>query len=537
MGKTMKKTFLLCLVLTSIGCTQGKSSTPAKDISTSGAPVQSNPEPESTKLDSKNQTQNGTTKSDENVTSPSALPLAAATPSEIFQCHSGLLYMSTVVTTNMFFSLPNEFNNSADLFEQESTKAGWKLTVTASVENQEKKFNFKLCTRGGCTQDNILLANSGDSFKIERHAPTDNGSGAFFFVNCFRKEIMNCNAPKLYETLPDKRTTSLSYNIKRIDTEPSLAPAYKTPSGTIWGPVVIEANTCSPLLKSKTEAAEYCRAIGARLPNKEEYVDLRCTSSPCFDNEHGPNYQNAPYTQWTKDPEKLEIIPHFYFPVWLNDVSSENSYYGTGGKYPNLWQRPLTDLLPFRCVKDAEKAAGTSKECGLTGSVDDMIKDCNVQKELKNGKKWALVSRQKRREMKDEYGIYWRYGNPFFSVRKNLESGKIYSDVIGFFASHEMTSTSDPQGAQFSAKVCHSDKALFYLSKYSKNEFTMSTFSELSELEPIMGLRKWHYSSGYGGSYKFLDVFGWSEQGYPLSLYFGYSARPGVDGYVTCVSK
>jgi hypothetical protein len=60
-----------------------------------------------------------------------------------------------------------------------------------------------------------------------------------------------------------------------------------------------------------------------------------------------------------------------------------------------MWCKRLM-LLSLVAVLNAGLAwAGSKKECGLVGSIEDRIKDCHTHKTVRSGSVWAVVTRAK----------------------------------------------------------------------------------------------------------------------------------------------
>ena len=92
-----------------------------------------------------------------------------------------------------------------------------------------------------------------------------------------RSQISEVNAriDKIMGNAPEKRTTTTGHVFIRDASQPQLGEAWRDESELIWGDIVKEADGIIIRVMSYNKATAYCASIGARLPSKEEFTQLR----------------------------------------------------------------------------------------------------------------------------------------------------------------------------------------------------------------------------------------------------------------------
>ncbi len=151
----------------------------------------------------------------------------------------------------------------------------------------------------------------------------------------------------------EQRTSNMGINFIRDTSNPDLGQAYRDPSGLIWGAIVTKLGG-APQLMSQGEASDFCKRNNARLPSKEEYLQLAKNlgrdSKPSLFNQL--NHQG--YSPLTVD-EKKQVFPgitnRFWSQVDRDHSEGVQTFNGTSGSLMYEGNNGVPHLA-VRCVSN-----------------------------------------------------------------------------------------------------------------------------------------------------------------------------------------
>ena len=175
----------------------------------------------------------------------------------------------------------------------------------------------------------------------------------------FNLDLVNSRIEELLgqPTEPETRTTETGAVFTRDRSHSELGDAWRDESGLIWGDIVRNEDGSirkmvqsseymkeigSPLPEGKLGAKEYCESIGARLPSKEEFTQLR---------EYMGARTGTPKGYSHHDDKILPNLKNHWF--WSSSVYPDNAcsaydFYGTDGVI--YYGNRVNDGDAVRCV-------------------------------------------------------------------------------------------------------------------------------------------------------------------------------------------